>query len=106
MIIVKELNILTKLRQLEFQQTKLKSDNHDYYLLNININEMFVNIQVFNKKNQLVTQTFEQNLAPTKPVRKCSAHRSMFVARFNGYFPFDDTVNRRRHRKQPVLEWK
>jgi putative GTP pyrophosphokinase len=46
-----ELNILTKLKAIRVSTNKIESDNFpgDYYLLNININEMFVNIQIFNK---------------------------------------------------------
>lgn len=46
-----ELNILTKLKAIRVSTNKIVSDNFpgDYYLLNININKMFVNIQIFNK---------------------------------------------------------
>jgi putative GTP pyrophosphokinase len=47
----KELNILTKLKAIRVSTNKIESDNFpgDYYLLNINIKEMNVNIQIFNK---------------------------------------------------------
>ncbi|MEZ7515141.1 RelA/SpoT domain-containing protein [Flavobacterium frigidarium] len=56
----KELNILTKLKAIRVSTNKIESDNFpgDYYLLNINIIEMFVNIQVFNK-NQFEHATSE-----------------------------------------------
>lgn len=55
-----ELNILTKLKAIRVSTNKIESDNFpgDYYLLNININEMFVNIQIFNK-NQFEYATNE-----------------------------------------------
>ncbi|WP_339918877.1 RelA/SpoT domain-containing protein [uncultured Flavobacterium sp.] len=55
-----ELNILTKLKAIRVSTNKIESDNFpgDYYLLNINIIEMFVNIQIFNK-NQFEYATNE-----------------------------------------------
>ena len=46
-----ELNILTKLKAIRVSTNKIESDNFPgvYYLLNINITKMFVNIQVFKK---------------------------------------------------------
>lgn len=46
-----ELNILAKLKAIRITTNKIESDKFpgDYYLLNINIREMFVNIQIFNK---------------------------------------------------------
>lgn len=48
----KELNILAKLKAIRVSTNKIESENFpgDYYLLNINIIEMFVSIQIFNKK--------------------------------------------------------
>lgn len=55
-----ELNILAKLKAIRVSTNKIESDNFpgDYYLLNINITQMFVNIQVFNK-NQFEYATSE-----------------------------------------------
>jgi putative GTP pyrophosphokinase len=55
-----ELNVLTKLKAIRVSTNKIESDNFpgDYYLLNINIIEMFVNIQIFNK-NQFEYATNE-----------------------------------------------
>jgi putative GTP pyrophosphokinase len=55
-----ELNILTKLKAIRVSTNKIESDNFpgDYYLLNINIKEMNVNIQIFNK-NQFEYATNE-----------------------------------------------
>jgi hypothetical protein len=55
-----ELNILTKLKAIRVSTNKIESDNFpgDYYLLNININKMYVNIQIFNK-NQFEYATNE-----------------------------------------------
>ena len=55
-----ELNILKKLKAIRVSTNRIESDNFpgDYYLLNININEMFVNIQIFNK-NQFEYATRE-----------------------------------------------
>ena len=46
-----EFNILKKFKAIRVSTNRIESDNFpgDYYLLNININKMFVNIQVFNK---------------------------------------------------------
>lgn len=56
----KELNILTKLKAIRVSTNKIETDKFpgDYYLLNINVNEMFVNIQIFNK-NQFEYATSE-----------------------------------------------
>ncbi len=55
-----ELNILTKLKAIRVSTNKIESDKFpgDYYLLNINTKDMFVNIQVFNK-NQFEFATSE-----------------------------------------------
>lgn len=47
-----ELNILTKLKAIRVSTNRIETDKFpgDYYLLNINIVEMSVNIQIFNKK--------------------------------------------------------
>ncbi|MFN8278651.1 MAG: RelA/SpoT domain-containing protein [Saprospiraceae bacterium] len=49
----KDIKILTKLIAIRVTSNKIESDNFpgDYYLLNININEKFVNIQIFNKNH-------------------------------------------------------
>lgn len=49
----KELNILTKLKAIRVSANKIESDNYpgNYYLLNINIKKMVVNIRVFMKKD-------------------------------------------------------
>ncbi|MGJ1360828.1 RelA/SpoT domain-containing protein [Sphingobacterium spiritivorum] len=54
------LNVLTKLKAIRVSTNKIEAENFrgDYYLLNINIKEMFVNIQVFNK-NQFEYATTE-----------------------------------------------
>lgn len=55
-----ELNILTKLKAIRVSTNKIATDGFigDYYLLNINIIEMHVNIQIFNK-NQFEYATNE-----------------------------------------------
>lgn len=56
-----ELNILTKLKAIRVSANKIESDNYpgNYYLLNINIKEMFVNIQIYKKKDfELATQEY------------------------------------------------
>lgn len=56
----KDLKILTKLIAIRITSNKIETDNFigDYYLLNININEKYVNIQIFNKK-QFEHATYE-----------------------------------------------
>nr|WP_243464449.1 hypothetical protein [Riemerella anatipestifer] len=55
-----ELNILTKLKAIRVSTNRIESDNFpgDYYLLNINLVQMSVNIQIFNK-NQFEYATKE-----------------------------------------------
>ncbi len=55
-----QLNILTKLKAIRVSTNKIETDNFigDYYLLNINIKEMSVSIQIFNK-NQFEYATSE-----------------------------------------------
>lgn len=55
------LNILTKLKAIRVSTNKIETDNFpgDYYLLNINIIEMFINIKVFNKSQfELATSEY------------------------------------------------
>lgn len=56
----KQLNILAKLKAIRVSTNKIESDNFpgDYYLLNISIKDMFVNIKIF-KKNQFEDATKE-----------------------------------------------